>query len=62
MVDCKLPAVVYLLTVNEENIVVSKEEKIVEKETPSTETAKKVEKKTETPKAESPKENLKDKK
>ena len=49
-------------TVNEENVVVSKEEKIVEKETPSTETAKKVEKKTETPKAESPKENLKDKK
>ena len=39
-----------------------KEEKIVEKETPSTETAKKVEKKTETPKAESPKENLKEKK
>ena len=32
-------------TVNEENVVVSKEEKIVEKETPSTETAKKVEKK-----------------
>ena len=49
-------------TVNEENVVVSKEEKIVEKETPSTETAKKVEKKTETTKAESPKENLKDKK
>ena len=49
-------------TVNEENVAVSKEEKIVEKETPSTETAKKVEKKTETPKAESPKENLKDKK
>ena len=49
-------------TVNEENVVVSKEEKIAEKETSSTETAKKVEKKTETPKAESPKENLKDKK
>jgi len=49
-------------TVNEENVVVSKEEKIAEKETPSTETAKKVEKKTETLKAESPKENLKDKK
>ena len=49
-------------TVNEENVVVSKEEKIAEKETPSTETVKKVEKKTETPKAESPKENLKDKK
>ena len=49
-------------TVNEENVVVSKEEKIAEKETPSTEIAKKVEKKTETPKAESPKENLKDKK
>ena len=45
-------------TVNEENVVVSKEEKIPEKETPSTETAKKAE----TPKAESPKENLKDKK
>ena len=49
-------------TVNEENVVVSKEEKISEKETPSKETTKKVEKKTETPKAESPKENLKDKK
>ena len=49
-------------TVNEENVVVSKEEKISEKETPSTETTKKVEKKTETPKAEIPKENLKDKK
>ena len=49
-------------TVNEENVVVSKEEKITEKETSSTETGKKVEKKTETPKAESPKENLKDKK
>ena len=49
-------------TVNEENVVVSKEEKIAEKETPSAETAKKVEKKTETLKAESPKENLKDKK
>ena len=49
-------------TVNEENVVVSKEDKIAEKETSSTETAKKVEKKTETPKAESPKENLKDKK
>ena len=49
-------------TVNEENVVVSKEEKIAEKETSSTETAKKVEKKTETTKAESPKENLKDKK
>jgi large subunit ribosomal protein L19 len=49
-------------TVNEENVLVSKEEKIAEKETPSTETAKKVEKKTETPKSESPKENLKDKK
>ena len=49
-------------TVNEENVVVSKEEKIVEKETPSTETVKKVEKKTETPKAENLKENLKDKK
>ena len=45
-------------TVNEENVVVSKEEKISEKETPSKETTKKVEKKTETPKAE----NLKDKK
>ena len=32
-------------TVNEENVVVSKEEKITEKETSSTETAKKVEKK-----------------
>ena len=32
-------------TVNEENVVVSKEEKISEKETPSTETTKKVEKK-----------------
>ena len=31
--------------VNEENVAVSKEKKIVEKETPSTETAKKVEKK-----------------
>ena len=49
-------------TVNEENVVVSKEEKIAEKETPSTETAKKVEKKTETIKTENPKENLKDKK
>ena len=49
-------------TVNEENVVVSKEDKIAEKETSSTETAKKVEKKTETPKAEIPKENLKDKK
>ena len=49
-------------TVNEENVVVSKEEKITEKETSSTETGKKVEKKTKTPKAESPKENLKDKK
>ena len=49
-------------TVNEENVVVSKEEKISEKETPSKETTKKVEKKTETPKAEIPKENLKDKK
>ena len=49
-------------TVNEENVAVSKEEKIAEKETPSTETAKKVEKKTETPKAETSKENLKDKK
>ena len=42
-------------TVNEENVVVSKEEKIAEKETPSTETAKKVEKKTETIKTENPK-------
>ncbi len=49
-------------TVNEESIVVSKEEKTAEKETPSIETAAKVEKKTETPKVESPKENLKDKK
>ena len=49
-------------TVNEENVVVSKEEKITEKETSSTEIGKKVEKKTETLKAESPKENLKDKK
>ncbi len=49
-------------TVNEENVTVSKEEKIAEKETPSTEIDKKVEKKTETPKAEIPKENLKDKK
>ena len=38
-------------TVNQENIVVSKEEKTAEKEAPSTETDKKVEKKTETPKA-----------
>ena len=37
-------------------------EKIAEKETSSTEAAKKVGQKTETPKAESPKENLKDKK
>jgi len=49
-------------TVNEENIVVSKEEKSTDKEISSTETPKKDEKKTETLKAESPKENLKDKK
>ena len=49
-------------TVNEENVVVSKEEKIAEKEAPSIETAKKVEKKNETPKVESLKENPKDKK
>ena len=49
-------------TVNEENVVVSKEEKSVDKETASTETTKKNEKKTETPKVESSKENLKDKK
>ena len=39
-----------------------KEEKIVEKEAPSIETAEKVEKKNETPKEESLKENPKDKK
>ena len=49
-------------TVNEENIVVSKEEKSSDKEISSTETAKKDEKKTETLKAESSKENLKEKK
>ena len=49
-------------TVNEENVVVSKEEKPADKETASIDTTKNDEKKTETPKAESPKENLKDKK
>ena len=46
------------LTVNEEFISLF----FFAMQTPSTETAKKVEKKTETPKAESPKENLKEKK
>ena len=49
-------------TVNEENVVVSKEEKSADKEASSTETTKKDEKKTETLKVESLKENLKDKK
>ena len=49
-------------TANEENVVVSKEEKSADKETASTETTKKDEKKTETLKAESSKENLKEKK
>ena len=48
--------------VNEENVVVSKEEKSADKEKTSTETTKKNEKKTETSKVESSKENLKDKK
>ena len=49
-------------TVNEENVVVSKDEKSADKETSSTETTKKDEKKTESLKVESKKENLEDKK
>ncbi len=49
-------------SVNEENILVSKEEKSIDKELSSTEETKKDEKKIETPKVESLKENLKDKK
>ena len=49
-------------TVNEENVVVSKEEKPADKETASIDTTKNDEKKNETLKAESSKENLKDKK
>ena len=49
-------------TVNEENVVVSEEEKSADKEASSTGTTKKDEKKTETLKVKSLKENLKDKK
>ena len=49
-------------TVNEENVIVSKDEKSVDKETTSPEETKKDEKKTATQKAEGSQENLKDQK
>ena len=49
-------------TVNEENVVVSKEQKSIDKEITSAEETKKDEKKTDTQKTEGSQENLKDQK